>query len=85
MLAKQVHLNTEVYLLLNTLSASKDPNELDCHQAHDFSNKLPDTKLDINTERTHIPIDSNNDISDDEIMSLVLQECKKGDYKIGVR
>jgi hypothetical protein len=47
-----------------------------------FNSKLPDPKSDINTERTHIPTDSNNDISDDEIISLVLQECKKGDYKM---
>jgi hypothetical protein len=47
-----------------------------------LGSKLPDTKSDINTERTHIPTDSNNDISDDEIISLVLQERKKGDYKM---
>lgn len=82
MLAKQVHLNTEVYLILNTFSADEDPNEHDDHQTHDSSSKLPDTKSDINTERTHIPTDSNNDISDDEIISLVLQECKKCDYKM---
>jgi hypothetical protein len=49
---------------------------------HDSNKKLPETKSDINTERTHNPTDSNNDISDDEIISLVLQECKKGDYKM---
>jgi len=69
---------------LNTFSADEDPNEHDDHQRHDSSNKLPDTKSDINTERTRIPTDSNNDISDDEIISLVLQECKKGDYKMSI-
>ena len=69
---------------MNTLSADEDPKEYDCHQTHDSSSKLPDTKSDINTERTHIPTDSNYDISDDEIISLVLQECKKGDYKMNI-
>jgi hypothetical protein len=58
--------------------------EMDCHQAHDSSNKLPDTKSDISTESTHIPSDSNNDISDDDIISLVRRECKKGDYNMSI-
>jgi hypothetical protein len=58
---------------LNTLlSADEDPNEHDCHQTHDFSSKLPDKKSDINTERTHIPTDSNTDISDDEIHYVLI-------------
>ena len=69
---------------MNTLSANEDPNEHDCHQAHDSSNKLPDTKSDISTESTHIPSDSNNDISDDDIISLVRRECKKGDYNMSI-
>ena len=67
---------------MNTLSAYEDSNEHCCLQTHDFSSKLPDTKSDKNTERTYIPAASKDDISDDEIISLVLQECKKGDYKM---
>jgi hypothetical protein len=71
-----IYWNNDHFIIL---SAGEDPNEYDCHQTHDSNSKLPDTKSDINTERTHILTDSNNDISDDEIISLVLQECKKGD------
>jgi hypothetical protein len=62
---------------LNTLSADKDPNELDCHQTHDSNKKLPETKSDINTERTHNPTDSNNDISDDEIVLAFVTRKKR--------